>query len=204
MWCFFMFYKISIARSSSQNQISETQQMFSYLFISSYRKQQFDLVFSFALQENYWKFYVFKMTSHSFCISAKTYGYTNKSSIIAISLPVVIFSIVVASCIFSRRRKRSRGKTGTYCIHHIIKHQRPVNISRCQLQKSFSKCTCNTAKNMLHISRMGKLENTISLLNNISSLIKKKKYCKPTHPKKYIFSESSGPRQLNGGSCNFL
>lgn len=54
-----------------------------------------------------------KSTDIELIVIAKTYGYTNKSSIIAISLPVVIFSIVVASCIFSRRRKRSRGKTAT-------------------------------------------------------------------------------------------
>ncbi|KAM5172000.1 myelin-oligodendrocyte glycoprotein-like [Mantella aurantiaca] len=42
----------------------------------------------------------------------KTYGYTNKSSISTISLPVAILCFLAALCILLRRRKRSRGRTG--------------------------------------------------------------------------------------------
>ncbi|XP_072254834.1 CD276 antigen homolog [Pyxicephalus adspersus] len=42
-------------------------------------------------------------------VKEKTYGYTNESSIITISLPVVIFCILAGLCILLRGRKRSRG-----------------------------------------------------------------------------------------------
>ncbi|XP_068132706.1 CD276 antigen homolog isoform X3 [Hyperolius riggenbachi] len=67
-----------------------------------------------------------QITHVELVIKDKTYGYTNESSVISLSMPVVIFCLLAGLCVVLRRRKKSRGTAGMSLVPESTKTKKPL------------------------------------------------------------------------------